>query len=344
MRVRAEIVGTPGSAKEVNVTVASSGEAWSKLNQPPAGVNPYGDASPYNTPLREMFAGGIPLAANSATMVANTFNGSPTLSPTTNERWSIPLYYARATDPLYRLNITNFTQKDYVQDLPGSIHLPAGATASLSTSGDQNIWVYDQTDGFLYHFRLGAEGGINHLTQAITGWRCFRLAWNGSGFRFADEPVPRAAPIRPEELLVPGGDIGHMISFNCSCVGEGAVGFMATSDSVGRNICGKPDAALVHFGHILYLPWSDQRIADTTAPEWKKNLWRGLAHHGCIVERNSGSPQADGTDWYIQFENSLDRASNPYTGPISLPLDYSSGMNWKQEMRVIDPAHYPRRS
>jgi hypothetical protein len=317
---------------------------FSKSNPPPASWNLYGANSVFNTPLSKHFPNGIPIAPNSATKVGNTFNGSPQLLPTVNERWSIPIYFSRSSDPLYRLNITNFRSKDYVQDLPDAIRLPSDATASLSVSGDQNIWVVDQTDGFVYHFRLGPEGGINHSTKVITGWRCFRLQAEGTGFRFPDEPVPRAAPIRPEELSVPGGDIGHIISFNCSCVGEGAVGWYSTSDSVGRNICNKPDSALVHFGDFMYLDRTDAQIAAVNAPEWKKNMWRGLAHYGCIVERNSGSPQPDGTDWYFQFENRLDRATNPYTGSIALTLDYSSGMDWHQHMRVIDPTKLPPKS
>jgi hypothetical protein len=336
--LRTDGSGSTSATQDFTLTTAPppTGD-YSRENQPPVSWKLYSDDSRFNTPLRERHPNGIPVAANSATMVANTFNGSPQLSNAVNQNWSIPIYYSRGSDPLYRLNITNFQAKNYVQDLPDSIRLPAGASPSLSASGDQNIWVYDQTDGFIYHFRLGPDGGINHSTKVITGWRCFRLEAEGSGFRFPNEPVPRAAPIRPEELLEPGGDIGHVISFNCSCVGEGPVGWYAESDSVGRNICGKADSALVHFGHVLYLDRTDAQIEALSIPGWGKNLLRGLAHYGCIVERNSGSPQADGSDWYLQFENQLDRAGNPYTGAISLPLGYSTLINYKQYMKVIAP-------
>ncbi len=319
-------------------------------SQPPVGWNLYHRTSHYNTKLSDMFPGGIPVEANSAARTASTFNGSPSLTTTTNQRWSIPIYYARPSDPLYTLNVTNFGSKDYTQDLPSQIRLPQGAAQADSAAGDQAIWIENQEDGFVYHCRLGDAGSINHTTHVITSWRCFRLESDGSGFRFDDEPVPRAQPIRPEELTQTNGDIGHMLSLNVSCVSEGAVGWLSTSDSVGRNICNGNDNALLRFGDVVYLNMTDTAIANLSIPDYGKNILRGLAHYGAIVERNSGTPQADGSDWYLQFENQLDRTSvggsNPYTGNIALPLDYSTiltNSQWKNNMKVIDPTQLPPR-
>lgn len=344
---------SPDPPRDSFTTLPPPQTEYSAANPPPASWNLYGPNSHFNTPLAQMFPSGIPHEANTAARTASTFNGDPELVTNTNQRWSVPIYHSRSVDPLYDLNVTNFQNKNYVLDLPDQIHLPQGASPALGGvggTGDTTLWVNDQTDGFVYHCRLGDGGSVNHSTHVITSWRCFRLESEGSGFRFDNEPVPRAAPIRPEELLVPGGDIGHMMSFNTSCVAEGSVGWYSTSDSVGRNICnGDPDE-LLRFGDVVYLDMTDAQIAALPGPAWSKNVLRGLAHYGAIVERNSGTPQADGTDWNLLFENQLDRTSlgqpNPYSGSIALPLDYSAPLSpaqWKSNMKVVDPAQLPPR-
>ena len=303
-----------------------AGPEFSAAKQPPAGWTLYGEQSVFNTPIDER-AGGRSVDPNSAVKIAPVRNGTrPTLSTTTNDSWALPIYYGRDTDPRWRIELSWGTGNvDYINDIDGThIHMPENATASLSTAGDQNLHVYDQTNGFYYMLRLGPEGSIDRANKVIYASKGNRLAAEGSGFRYADDPPTNPMAIRPEELAA--GRVNHIMALNVRCLSGEPVGWYADSRSIGRS-CDPSQSATntLSFGDVVYLDMTEQQISSSGAPTYVKAIMRGLATYGAVVARNSGS------DWYLSFENRLDRTSQGQADPyrqlgVPLPLRYGQDL------------------
>ena len=95
-----------GGAAPVSLHSCSWG-SFSASRQPGACWRPYGDASPFNTPVA-----GQPLASNSAAIVGRLTSASPqpdkvtTGNSGTPGEWSHPIYYSQPSDPVYTVDCT----------------------------------------------------------------------------------------------------------------------------------------------------------------------------------------------------------------------------------------------
>jgi hypothetical protein len=318
-------VDTSPASRSFDVDVPAVPE-FSASKQPSADWTLYGEQSVFNTPIDER-AGGRSVDPNSAVKIAPVRNGNrPTLSTTTNDSWALPIYYGRDSDPRWRIELSWGTGNvDYINDIDGTyIHMPENATASLSTSGDQNLHVYDQTNGFYYMLRLGPEGSIDRANNIIYASKGNRLDAEGSGFRYADDPPTNPMAIRPEELAA--GQVNHIMALNVRCLSGTPVGWYAESRSIGRS-CDSSQSTTntLSFGDVVYLDMTEQQISNSGAPTYVKAIMRGLATYGAVVARNSGS------DWYLSFENRLDRTSLGQADPyqrlgVPLPLRYGQDL------------------
>ncbi|MBA2240283.1 MAG: hypothetical protein H0W09_03415 [Solirubrobacterales bacterium] len=280
------------------------------------------------------------VAANSETMIGRMLaDGGPAPeSVNSNQIWGIPIYYARASDPLYTLELSGGF--DYTREINGeTIHVPVGAKPSAGSDGV--IWVVDQTDGFVYAMQRAT---VNHDSRVISAWKGYRLASDGSGFRYPSGPPTGIEPIRPEELKA--GYVNHTMSMGVRCLSGHPVAPFDQSLTVGEACSGDANAASTRLsmGNVVFLDMSHAEIEALSIPTWQEAILKGLADHGAVVGLNGGAA------WSLKFENRLDRTSlgepDPYAAaglPSTLhwddALDGAGG--WAAHLKVLKPFSRP---
>jgi hypothetical protein len=110
----------------------------------------------------------------------------------TSRDWSHPVYFAKASDPVYRIHQTGWANPDIEGRL---IHGPAGARPA--GAGDSAFSVVD-TDGWEYDFWQAQKPSGGGGT--LTAYRGKRAPWRGDGLGkrppTAGEPPPLRSPAR----------------------------------------------------------------------------------------------------------------------------------------------------
>lgn len=252
--------------------------------------------------------------------------------------WGFPLYFGRATDPLYRI-VLRETRFTYGQHIDGhQIHAPSGMQPSNLSDGV--VYVIDQIDGYTYRFRLTV---VDDTARTITAWHAFRLETYGSGFNTVEEPPTGLLPIRPEELAA--GYVNHTVGLHAKCLSGHSVAPYEGSGTKGK-LCVPTDAATrLSMGNFVFLDLTHEQIDALSIPTWQKAICKGLADHGALVGFNgSGS-------WTLTFEAPQDRTAygepNPYEA-LGLPptLDYGNALDeiggWGAHLKVLAPFPRPR--
>ena len=158
----------------------------------------YQDASPFNTPV----PANPQLAPNSSQIVHRVTSWGPPAKPYagaagTSDDWSHPVYFARWSDPVYRIHQTGWANPD----IEGQrIHIPVGAKpagggdASFSVVGPFRGWEYDFWDAKT----PSGHGGTFTANFGKRGlWR--RGRWP------RDEPVPVSRRNHRRRVLESGG-------------------------------------------------------------------------------------------------------------------------------------------
>ena len=295
----------------------------------------FSDLSPWNTPIDHSR-----VDPNSATMIHKLVaDGRPAVSSTNiRQQWGTPLYFGRASDPLYRLRFTG--GGDFTREIDGtSIHVPPGARPSAGS--DAVIWVSDQTDGYTYVLQ---RASVSDSTRTITAWKGYRLATEGLGFRYPDGPPTGVQPIRPEELAA--GYVGHAMSMGAKCLSGHTVAPFDHSATVGNTCSGdtSPATTRLSMGNVVFLDMSHAQIDALGEPKWEEAILKGLADYGAVVGLNGGAA------WALKFENPLDRTSlgrpDPYAA-AGLPdkLDFSHALDdvggWGANLKVLAPFPWP---
>jgi hypothetical protein len=301
--------------------------------------NYFASTSPFNTQIDH-----TQIAAGSSQMIAGMMDsGSGVASrlwPGTDLNWSHPVYDGKSTDPAYKINITGpGLTRDYFQDIQGTfVHIPQGAVPNAGSDGVMEV--YDETNGFIYQFQ---QTVIDASTRTITAWRALRLAQNGQGFRFSDEPPGLKTPIQASELT-DGHSIDHMMSAMVRCTTGKNVPPYENSVTLGKTCSGVTNTVSV--GNVVFLNMTDAQINALNLPTWETNLLLGLAHYGAIITGNSG-----GASFALRFESSLNRTSlgqpNPWAAVgLDKTLDFSHALDsvggWAKNLAVLKPFARPR--
>jgi hypothetical protein len=300
--------------------------------------NYFASASPFNTQIDH-----TKIAPGSAQMIAGMMDSGTGVAartwPGNDLNWAYPVYDGKSSDPAYTINVTGpGLFRNYIQDIPGTtVHIPLGAQPSQGSDGVMQV--YDETNGFIYHFQRTV---IDDATGTINTWRAQRLVATGQGFRFADEPPELKTPIQPDELT-DGHSIDHMMQAMVACTTGTPVPPYDQSVTVGKTCSGV--SSTVSVGNVVFLNMTDAQINALNLPTWETNLLLGLAHYGAIVAGNTG-----GASLALRFESSLDRTSlgqpNPWAAVgLDKTLDFSHALDsvggWAKNLAVLKPFARP---
>jgi len=309
---------------------------------------PYGDHSPFNRPLPTN-----PRLHPSSSAIVGTLTGwgQPAdlragLADSSSD-WDHPIYYARASDPLYTLHCT----EDWgTCEIEGhQVRIPQNARAA--GGGDGHMTVIDQTTGWEYDlYKYCYEGCASSSTRTLPpGGGDVYFRWGGrtriDGDGLDSDATAAhfglaAGVIRAEEMI--RGRIDHALFMVVRCDSGQAVW---PAKGLGAK-CSDPANAPAE-GMRFQLGMSAAQIDALAVPSWKKTILRAMAEYGLYVGDTSGS-----TPWNIQFESgssytsfgAQDRlVSFAKQAGISASsdgrhyFDLAGGVDWRQYLRVVDP-------
>jgi hypothetical protein len=267
----------------------------------PASVNfnlkmgpPYGDASPFNTPV----PANPQLAPDSWQIVQRLTSWGPPARPYagaagTSDDWSHPLYFAKPSDPVYTIHQTGWAN----EDIEGQqIHIPDGAEPA--GGGDAEISVVEP-DGWEYDFWDANTPSGNGGTFTANFGRRGHLWGNGLGtssFPYRGGITAagfsnQAGVIRVSEME--SGVINHALFMTVRCHS----GDVWPADSVGTHgVCSDAQDAPA-MGQHFWLDMSPAEINALAVPDWQKIILRAMATYGMYVGDDGGAP------WALQFES-----------------------------------------
>ena len=298
-------------------------------NWPPACWRPYSPTSPFNKPIPPNPG----LRPNSSRIVKRLLENGPAGperagTSDSGDDYDMPLYWARATDPVVTLHGSAPVEGK-------QIHLPQGAKPA--NGGDRHMtivepdgWEYD-----LWHADTPSGGRLS----ASTGRR-LRIDGNGYGSgvvaaRFGN----LAGRVRAAEMAA--GRIDHALMMTVECT-SGA--YVWPSVRAGSTCDDRVDAPSL--GDRFQLAMSDGQIAALNVPPWKKTILRALARYGAYVGEETSR-------WsLLGFESGVSYTSFGYPDQLAqfargagvrqsggvYYFDIASGLDWARYLRVIDPA------
>jgi hypothetical protein len=297
---------------------------------------PYSDSSPFNQRigLDAKLAG----RSDAIMRVVNGYGAPGNLLAGvsgTEDDWDHPTYYARPTDPVFKLHCY---ESDWGRcDIEGmNVNIPDGAKPAAG--GDGHMTVVDQASGWeydLYKVRSKPQGG--GTLELRWGGRT-RIDGDGLG---SDATAARfgnlAGIIRAQELEA--GEIRHALFLTLPC---GNDNFVYPAKKEGAT-CGGPDSPPM--GTRFQLAMSDSQIAALNVPRWKKTVLTAMAHYGMYFGDTGGDT------WTVQLESGATYTSfgrqdemvkyaksqgiDSYNGHYSLHL--RDGVDYTKYLRVVDP-------
>jgi cell division septation protein DedD len=254
-------------------------------------ARPYGDDSPFNTPI----PADVEVLPNSATIVANSYLGTTPLpmrvSSSPDVDWSHPIYYAADTDPTYTVQCGSGGITGAV------IQIPYGARPTRSSDGHMAIV---QPDGWEYDLWQAGVPANGVVTCSIG----YRQRYDGLGavtpmLQWLDPSVGggtaanfglAAGLIRASELQA--GVIPHALFAVIRNGAEGSVYPATKGDATGN-----PDGPVM--GQRFRLNLTDEQIDSSCAPGWEQTIATAMAHYGLYF----GDTGGDG--FGVMLESSL---------------------------------------
>ena len=364
MRTKAGIVPAARaailSASIVAVALACSASAGAVTRTP--NVSPstnlnlsigqvYQDASPFNTPV----PANPQLAPNSSQIVHRVTSWGPPAKPYagaagTSDDWSHPVYFARWSDPVYRIHQTGWANPD----IEGKrIHIPVGAKpagggdASFSVVGPFRGWEYDfwnaktpSGHGGTFTANFGRRG----LWRRGDGLGMSRYPYRGgiTAAGFSNQ----AGVIRVSEME--SGAINHALFMTVRC----HFGNVWPADSVGTHgLCSDPKDAPA-MGQHFWLDMSPAQINALTVPAWQKIILRAMATYGMYVGDDGGAPwalQIESGDNYTSFgepdpwvayakSQGIDGTYDSSIGRTVYYFNLQNAVDWGNNLKVLGPA------
>ncbi|MFN8161334.1 MAG: hypothetical protein U0R52_09875 [Solirubrobacterales bacterium] len=328
----------------------------SPTSWPAACWRPYADTSPFNRPV----PASPTLASNSAAVVARMTGwgnaqtlvvGGPSGS---GDDYKHPVYYASASDPVYKIHCTQWTSSCEIEGM--SIHIPAAARPAGGDDG--HMAVIDQAGGWEYDFwqvatvPLPASGGtINVSHGGRTRWGTTDADGLGSNATAAHFGLD-AGSIRAEEwdaATSAGGAINHALFMTTKC----SAGFSVYPADPGTTAAscssfGATNADAPPVGGHFYLDLSDAQIDALSVPAWKKPILKALAHYGMYVGDTyanhnwSFGISSESDQQYLSMGQpgkfaALGKKWGVGTWNGNYVFDINSGVDWAAHLKLLAP-------
>jgi hypothetical protein len=267
------------------------------------------------------------------------------------EDYGHPVYYATPSDPLYTVHCTQWTSSCAIEGM--KIHIPAAARPPSGSDG--HMVVIDQENGWEYDFwqvhtqPLPAAGGEIDISHGgRTRWGTADATGLGGGATAADFGL-EAGVIRAEEwgsATSEGAPINHALFMSVRCT-SGAAVYPAAPGTTGLR-CSGSEAGAPPLGAHFYLDLSDAQIDALPVPAWKKPILMAMAHYGLFVgDTFGGSSNSFGlsAESDIQYRSlglpgryaELGKKWGVGTYNGAYVFDIASGVDWAQDLKVVDP-------
>jgi hypothetical protein len=327
---------TPRAGKP---TACSQFGSFSVGHWPPGCWRPYGERSPFNTPIPAN-----PQLASDATAIAHymqshhwVFEGDHG-NFTIDDGGSRPVYWSQRSDPLVKVTCRGgFSCRRGLR-----IHIPAGAQPQGASDG--HMTVVDQQSGREYDFWQASTPANGRMTVSAASSIPIG-AGRGTGLAGAAEAADLGllgGLIRAPELAA--GKIEHALAISVECVQRSDV-WPAPTWARGDSVC--PGGGGPHFSSLLQLNMSDAEINESRAPAWQRTIMTAMAHYGVYVVDSNGvnnremgliqeSEQSFTSFGYPGAMNSYIRSAGGNGQLAGVPIDVS-------RLRVIAPC-VPRRT
>jgi hypothetical protein len=338
------------SGGEATCQMTINGDASaSAAFDPSESVTPfYSGSSPFNTPV----PANPTVAPDSSQIVQRLVGlGPPAANPAgvagTPMDWSHPVYFAKASDPVYTIHQTGWANPDVEGR---QIHIPVGAEPA---GGDDASFAVVNTDGWEYDFwqakAPSADGGT------FTANFAKRAPWDGDGLGTSGVPYQggitaagfsnQAGVIRLSEMKA--GVINHALFMSV----RGWHGRVWPSAMLSGTTGQVADPAAPAMGQHFWLDMTQSQIDALSVPEWQKIILRAMAKYGMYVGDNGGSP------WALQFESGDNYTSfgqpDPwiayaqsqgiapsYASSIGRDVYYfnfKNAVDWGSKLKVLEP-------
>ena len=340
-------------AKRAAAPCAADPAQFGAGSWPPACWRPYGDASPFNLPLRE--SPGV--AERSAQIVRSTLEskdvqafvvGYPHRS--VND-FGHPVYYSDFLDPVYRVRCARWVRHCEVEGK--LVHIPWNAVPAGGT--DAHMAVVDAASRWEYDFwevrtvplpRLGGTIVIGHGGR--TPWGTQHADGLGSNATAAHFGLS-AGVIRAEEwkeAALSGRSMNHALFAAVSCTNGHSV-YPAAPGTHGT-ICRRGRDAAPPLGTRYQLNMSNRQIEALGAPGWKTAILKTLARYGMITGDTIGGNRhafglvSESDTQYTAFGHSGRFAEFGRTSGVPMydggyVFDFGSGVGWRKHLRVVKP-------
>ena len=341
--------GERDSEPSAQASAAKSYKGFGAHRWPPAGWRPYSRSSPFNRPIpngtrahprsdemvRQILSSGVP-----APMVVGTAG--------TSYDYGHPTYYAKSTDPVYRLRPTAGWGRNAIAGR--RIRIPSEARPAAGSDGHMTVVTPDGWEYDLWQVHDKPAGGG---TLSFSWGGRIRIDGDGLGDGGTASGFGNlAGMIRAQELKA--GRINHALFVVLRCTsGDTSFGHGVRRGSNGSYVypANDGDAACAAgtpappMGARLQLAMSRRQIDALRAPAWQKTILRALARYGGYVGDTGGPGFA------LMFESSAMYASFGQPDPLvamarsaglrehdgMYAFDVGEGVDWARHLRVVPP-------
>lgn len=326
---------------------------------PGADWRPYSADSPFNVPIsahvrvhprsraivERILSWGVP-----ARLVAGTSD--------TGDDYGHPTYYARSSDPVYRLRPTMQWGRSPIRGV--RIHVPAAARPAGGSDGHMTVV---QPNGWEYDFWRASSKPPSGGTLRFGWGGRVRIDGSGTGGEATASGFGNLAGIvRAPELAA--GRIDHALFVVVRCTsGDGSFHFgvrrphdrnqsaFVYPATHGGSRCPASERGAPPMGARLQLAMSGAEIDALGLPEWKRAILHALARYGGYVGDTGGPGFA------IQLESGSTYTAFGYADPLlgfaaqsggetdgsvqeyegRYLFDIASGVDWASRLRVVTP-------
>jgi hypothetical protein len=322
-------------------------------NWPPGCWRPYGEESPFNRALPI----DPPLRGRSKRIVRRTLGWSKPQTlvvahPEGNmSDYGHPVYYSRASDPVYTVRCTQWRERCEVEG--DRLRIPPEARPA--SGGDSHMAVIDPVRGVEYDFwqvrkvPLSAGGGTITVSHGgRTRWGTGDADGLGSDATAAHFALG-AGVIRAEEWATATANaepINHALFISVRCTAGYSV-YPAAPRATGTVCPRKRERQTAPpLGARLYLAMSEAEIDALVVPEWKKPILKAMASYGMIVGDTIGGSIHSFGVWAesdVQYRAFGDPGRYAELGSAwgvpsyggAYVFDIASGVPWAQNLRVV---------
>jgi hypothetical protein len=321
---------------------------------PPACWRPYSAASPFNRSL----PAAPRLDANSGAIVSRLMSwgkaqGLIVGQPEGNsEDYGHPIYYASSSDPLYTVHCTQWTDGCDIDGM--TVRIPSDARPA--SGSDAHMVVIDQEAGWEYDFwqvhtqPLPTAGGRIEISHGgRTRWGTADATGLGSNATAAHFGLA-AGLVRADEwsgATAEAAPINHALTMSVRCTSGSSV-YPAAAGSTGLVCPASSRDGAPPIGAHFYLDLSDAEIDALAVPAWKKPILLAMAHYGLFVgdtfggTSNSFGLAAESDTQYRALGMppryaALGKKWGVGTWNGAYVFDIASGVDWAQDLKVVDP-------